>query len=347
MKKIIVSVISLIMAAVLLAGCGSKLKAFNYDMTEYVTLGKYKGLEIDKNSEEFKNALQTYFENDVAQNELYSQRKEGTVANGDIAGISYKGTKVSDGKVFTGSTDGTSNGYEDYELNIGSGQFIDNFEEQLIGANVGSEVEVNVTFPTNYGVEELNGQEAKFSVKINYINDLPEKNDDFAKKLKFDNLEAYDKDLQDRVIEDMILDKLFSAKDIVIKSYPDKEKANYDKLYEEFVASAKQQADTYNAQNSTSFTADDVLYQVYGLTSETLKQYYQNTLKQETIMYAIFKAENLSYSEQQYNKVIEDMAAAQGVTVEEVKSGMQDWAIEATVVAQIVTDFLIENASIK
>ena len=102
-------------------------------------------------------------------------KKEGNVAKGDIAVIDFKG--YIDGVAFEG---GEGN---DYSLEIGSGTFIDNFEEQLIGLAVGEKKEVNVSFPEAYGKEELNGKPAMFEVEIKSIKvkELPELDDEFAK----------------------------------------------------------------------------------------------------------------------------------------------------------------------
>jgi trigger factor len=102
-------------------------------------------------------------------------KKEGTVAKGDIAVIDFKG--YIDGTAFEGGEG------SDYSLEIGSGTFIDNFEDQLIGLSIGDKKEVNVSFPESYGKDELNGKPAMFEVEIKSIKvkELPELDDEFAK----------------------------------------------------------------------------------------------------------------------------------------------------------------------
>ena len=110
------------------------------------------------------------------KNARVETKEEGTVENGNIAVIDFKG--FVDGEAFQGGEG------HDYSLEIGSKTFIDNFEEQLVGAKVNDTVEVNVTFPENYGKEELNGKPAKFEVTIKEIKvkELPELDDEFAKE---------------------------------------------------------------------------------------------------------------------------------------------------------------------
>ncbi len=348
MKRIITLILSAVLAAAMLVGCGkANISLLKKDMSKYVVMGTYKGVEVDKNSETFKNSVKSYYENDIAQNSLYTKREDGVIAKGDIANISYKGTKVADGTVFTGQADSKSEGWEDYELTIGSGQFIEGFEDQLIGAAVGKETEIKVTFPKDYGVETLNGQEAKFAVKINYVNVIPENSDDIAKKLKFADKAAYVADLENRVARDIVLEQVLKDGNFAIKSYPEDYKAKYDTMYQELVNAATQQAQTYNSQYGYSLTADDVLYQVYGADSSWFQSYYQNSLKQDMIMHAIYKTENLSYTAEEYDAAVTEAATAQNITIEEFKKGDDLWLVEASVVYDKAVEFIMANAAIK
>ena len=149
----------------------------NAPVAPEVTLGQYKGLEVKKGQvkvtkKEIEAELKNY-QNQFAELVI---KEEGTVENGNIAVIDFKG--FVDGEAFQGGEG------HDYSLEIGSKTFIDNFEEQLVGAKVNDTVEVNVTFPENYGKEELNGKPAKFEVTIKEIKvkELPELDDEFAKE---------------------------------------------------------------------------------------------------------------------------------------------------------------------
>ena len=159
---------------------------YTAEVTVYpeVELGEYKGLSIEKKTyevteEEVSKKLKEMQE----KNARIEAKTEGTVENGNIAVIDFKG--YVDGEAFQGGEG------KDYSLEIGSKTFIDTFEEQLVGAKVNDTVEVNVTFPENYGKEELNGKPAKFEVTIKEIKvkELPELDDEFAKETsEFDNI---------------------------------------------------------------------------------------------------------------------------------------------------------------
>ncbi len=143
-----------------------------------IELGEYKGLDIKKAVYEVEDSeIEKQITEMQEKNARIEVKKEGNIAKGDIAIIDFKG--FVDGVAFDG---GEGN---DYSLEIGSGTFIDNFEEQLIGLAVGEKKEVNVSFPESYGKEELNGKPAMFEVEIKSIKvkELPELDDEFAKDI--------------------------------------------------------------------------------------------------------------------------------------------------------------------
>lgn len=160
-----------------------------------VQLGEYKGLEVTKpvyevKEEEIENELKSMQQ----KNARVETKEEGTVAKGDIAVIDFKG--FVDDKAFEGG-EGTN-----YELEIGSGSFIDTFEDQLIGLNKGDSKDVKVTFPQEYGREELNGKEATFKVTVNDIKvkELPALDDEFAKEVsEFDTVDELKADVRKKM----------------------------------------------------------------------------------------------------------------------------------------------------
>ncbi|MCH5138312.1 trigger factor [Clostridiaceae bacterium UIB06] len=160
-----------------------------------VQLGEYKGLEVTKpvyevKEEEIENELKSMQQ----KNARVETKEDGAVAKGDIAVIDFKG--FVDDKAFEGG-EGTN-----YELEIGSGSFIDTFEDQLIGLNKGDSKDVKVTFPEEYGREELNGKEATFKVTVNdiKIKELPALDDEFAKEVsEFDTVDELKADLRKKM----------------------------------------------------------------------------------------------------------------------------------------------------
>ena len=170
---------------------------YTAEITVYpeVKLGTYKGLEVTKPVYEVEEAeVEKQLKAMQEKNARIETKTEGTVENGDIAVIDFKG--FIDGEAFEGGEG------HDYSLEIGSGSFIDNFEDQLVGAAVGEKREVKVKFPSNYGKEELNEKDATFEVTVNEIKvkELPELDDEFAKDAsEFDTLAELKADIENKI----------------------------------------------------------------------------------------------------------------------------------------------------
>ncbi len=160
-----------------------------------VKLGKYKGVKIDKiehivTDEDINNDIEVTRN----RNARIITVEDRAVENGDIAVIDFEG--FTDGVAFPGGKG------DNYDLEIGSGSFIPGFEEQLVGAAIGAEVEVNVTFPEEYHAPELAGKPALFKVKVNEIKkkELPELDDDFASEVsEFETFEEYKNSVKERL----------------------------------------------------------------------------------------------------------------------------------------------------
>ncbi|MBQ7726501.1 MAG: FKBP-type peptidyl-prolyl cis-trans isomerase, partial [Clostridia bacterium] len=221
MKKSIMIFLSVVLTALLLVGCGktkskqpSKRILYNTDLSQYVKLGDYKNLTVDTASEEWKNAYDSELSADVEKNGFYVRKTEGKVADGDTVNIDYVGKK--DGVAFEG---GTAQGYD---LVIGSGSFIDGFESGLIGKEIGSTVDLNLTFPENYQSADLAGKAVVFTVTINYVTSTdPMKPEEYFKELGFDSVKDYDQEVKDRATK-ALLTKL-AADNAEIKDYPEED----------------------------------------------------------------------------------------------------------------------------
>ena len=206
MKKLVLVLMAGVMGAALLAGCGSSKKdetaaeattesvqeqitvdysaglnedgtLANVNAADYVTVCQYMNLEVPKDQvavtkDEIQQQIDSLLSSHMTENEITDREIE----DGDTVNIDYEGTI--DGTAFDG---GTAQGQR---LTIGSGTFIDNFEEQLVGKKPGEEVDVTVTFPKDYAQTDLAGKEAVFKVKINSIIETvtPELTDEFVKE---------------------------------------------------------------------------------------------------------------------------------------------------------------------
>ena len=168
--------------------------AFEYDLTDYVKLCDYKGLEYTAaDTSVTEEEVQSYIDYILDASASNEQIKDRAAADGDTVNINFKGTI--DGKEFSGGS------AEDYELTLGSGSFIDDFETQLIGHHPGEQVTVNVTFPDPYESNpDYAGKEASFAVTINGIYELPVFDDAFVKANLSENaqtVEEYKQYLKD------------------------------------------------------------------------------------------------------------------------------------------------------
>ena len=158
---------------------------------------RYKGVEVEKCDTEVTDAdVEEELKKVQDKNSRVVTVEDRAVKNGDMTTIDFEG--FVDGVAFEGGKG------ENYPLTIGSHSFIDNFEEQIIGMNIGDEKEINVTFPEEYHAEELKGKPAMFKVKVNEIKEkvLPELDDDFAQDVSdFDTLAEYKDDLKKTIAE--------------------------------------------------------------------------------------------------------------------------------------------------
>lgn len=334
MKKIITLVLSLALILTFVAGCAKDKRAlYNVDLKDYIEVDEYKGVEVDTNSDKYKEHYDSLAKSDVDGKELYNEVKEGTVQDGDIANIDYVGKK--DGVAFEG---GTANGYD---LEIGSNSFIDGFEDGLIGVEIGTTVDLDLKFPENYGKEELNGAAVVFTVKVNSVKRTMEAKDAY-KKLGFKTLKAYEMDLKKRAIVSVIVDELIEKSKVI--KYSEKD---VDFLYN----TEKSQMENYY-KNYYGMDFATVISQ-YGMTEA---QYKENALKNsiepqskmQMVIYYIFDKEGMTFTADEtnakINKIVEEN---EGATVERVKEVYGNHYFEYEVVREKVSEFLYKNAKIK
>lgn len=338
MKRLTAVLLSALCVLTVFAGCGNKSGNtarinYNYDMSEYITLGDYKSIKIDKESDTYKNYYDSQFESEISSASLYDKKTEGVIANGDMAVIEYVGRI--DGEEFEGGST-----TEETLLTVGAGGYIDGFEDALIGKEIGKETVINVTFPDEYSLnQDLAGKPAEFTVSINYVNVLPELTDELAVKLGYENKDKYIEHLNEAATENYVYTTLLSLENMAIKSYPETEKARYDEMYNECVAQAEKVAAENNTDVNTAF------YQLFGTTPEYVEYYYNQYLSIDMVMYAVYDAENLSYTEEEYNAKLEELASSEGITVDEFKNLYPAWRCEAIIVQQVVIEHLAKLAT--
>lgn len=320
-----------------LAGCGKKDRIlYTEKLSKYVDLGDYEGIKIDTKSDDFKKAYEQTVASDVENNSLYQQKTEGTVAEGDTANIDYVGKK--DGVAFDGGTD------EGYDLVIGSNSFIEGFEEGLIGVEIGSTVDLNLTFPENYGNEELNGADVVFTVTVNYVTTTdPLTPAEFYQTLGFSSEKEYVKDAEERTTENMLLAELKEKSKI--KEYPEKEV--------EYLYTETKNMYVTNYLEPYGYDFETYLSQ-YGTTEEDFKKDLVDSnikpmMDEQMLLYAVLDDAGLSVNNNDVNAKAEEIAKeiGEGVTAEKVKEYYGNYYLEALVVSDKALDYMYKNAKIK
>ena len=287
-----------------------------------VTLGKYMGVTVTKidctvSDEEVAEAL----EKERNNNSRTISVTDRPVQEGDTAVIDYKG--FVDGVAFEGGKG------ENHSLEIGSHSFIDTFEDQLVGKNVGDEVEVNVTFPEQYHAADLAGKPAMFKVKINEIKvkELPELDDEFAQDVsEFDTLAEYKEDLKKRLEEQKENEAKRTKEDEAIQKIIDKSKmelpdAMVDTQCENMIEEFAQRI----AQSGLSM---EQYMQFSGLTLDALKEQVRpeavSRIQSSLVLEAIAKAENIEVTDEDIDAEIEKMASMYGMEADKLKGYMGD-----------------------
>ena len=336
MKRIISIVLIVFVICGLLVGCsGGKYDRVNYKsgLTDYVKLSDYKSIVVDRNVDDYKKVEEDLIASDLS---YYPQKlEEGEVADGDTANIDYAGKL--NGVAFTGGTS------KEFDLTIGSGQFIDGFEDQLIGVKVGETVDINVTFPTDYSdttdletgskTMKLAGQEVVFTVTVNYINrEYTEVNDDFAKAAGFDNAEAYNTDLKKRAAENYVLSNIISNS--TVTSVPDDDDGNSYSFFKSYYTS-------YAQQNGGTF---EQFLQGNGITEDGFKL---EVLKNEMIFYACLDDLGVEIPENAIKDMKAKMVEKTGATEEEITSYYTENYIEYFAVQELLAEEIMKVVQVK
>ncbi len=308
-----------------------------------VTLGEYKGIEVESKEagvtdEEIEEEINKVREN----NSRMITIEDRAVEDGDTVTIDFDG--YVDGEQFEGGM------AEDYSLVIGSHTFIDNFEEQLIGKNIGDDVEVNVTFPDQYQAEELRNKEALFKVKINAIKmkELPDADDEFAQEVSdFDTLDEYKEDLRKKLLENKEAALKREKEEEVVGAII--ENAQMD-IPDPMVNAQTQQMTQEFAQRLQSQGLSLEQYmQFTGMTPqkmlEELKPQALKRIQSRLVLEAVVAAENIEASEEDFDKEIENMAEMYNMEADKLRDLVgedEKEQIRMDIAVQKAVDFVVE-----
>jgi trigger factor len=303
---VVVAIVAVI-AIILVFVNNKQSKEYNYDLSKYVKVGNYKGLEYASQKasvtdEEVDAEIQRRLQK-AAKTE---NSKTGKVENGDTINISFVG-KI-DGKEFEGGSS------ESTDITVGTTQMIDGFVEGLIGKNVGESVTLNLKFPDDYGKTDLQGKAVEFKVTINSKKKIsvPKLNTEFVKKnSKYKTVKEYKEGVKKELlnqkqksIDSTVKQELWSR--IINKSkakkYPEKElneaMSQANKLEESYKAQAQNYGMEWETYLKTVMRTDKKGF-------EKLKQEYaKNIVFNRMVMYSIARSENISLSNREYKKEI-------------------------------------------
>ena len=309
-----------------------------------VELGKYQGREIGKQKA-------TVSDKDVEEslNELRKQNativpKDGQAENGDTVVIDFEGSV--DGVPFEGGK------AENHELELGSHSFIEGFEDQLVGSSAGIEVDVKVTFPKNYGPDEIAGKDAVFHVKVNEVKQkvLPELNEEFIKDLNIADVKTVDelkanrkealqkqkenaakREYLDKLIEEIRKESKFDIADEIIEEEIEGRKRDLQNRLQQSGIDLEQ-------YKTLTRTTDEALH-------EQLKGEAQKGLESFLVMDNVRAKENITISDEEFEFELAKMAEQYNMTIDQIKNalGQQLGQFRNNILMSRIEDFLYNN----
>ena len=313
-----------------------------------IKLGKYKGVKVDKadvtvTDEEVDAEINKERENNARNIEVTDR----AVKDGDMTVLDFEG--FVDGVAFDGGKG------ENYPLTIGSGAFIPGFEAQLVGAEIGKEVDVNVTFPEDYQAEELKGKAATFQCTVKEIKEqeLPELDDEFASEVsEFETLAEYKADVKTKLTEKKEKEAKDAKEAAVIEAIVNDSEMEIPEAM--LKTQQKQMVDEFAQRIQMQGLSIDQYFQFTGTTYdkmiEQVKPQAEKRIKSRLVLEAVVKAENIAASDEDYEEELKTMAEAYQMEVDKVKELLPEKSvaqIKEDIAVRKAAEFVVENAKEK
>ena len=310
-----------------------------------VTLGQYKGIEVDK------------FSNRVTAKEIDAKLAEEQQKNARTITVEGRPVQENDEVIldFEGFVDGVAfagGKGENYPLTIGSGSFIPGFEEQLVGAEVEKEVEVNVTFPAEYHAEELKGKEAVFKCTVHEIKakELPELDDEFAAEIsEFETLEELRADIKAKIKEEKVTNGKNAQEEQALEAIVANAEMDIPEAMIE--TETRQMVESFAQRIQSQGISMEQYMQFTGMTFEKMiedmRPQAESRIKTRLVLEAIVKAENIEVAEEKFEEELAKMAAAYQMDIEQIKEFMgenEKAQMKSDMAAQEAVAFVLENA---
>lgn len=282
-----------------------------------VELGEYKGIQVEKAPIEVKDEeIEAQIAKEREANSRTVTVDDRAVAQGDIVTLDFEG--FVDGVAFEGGKG------ENYDLTIGSNTFIPGFEDQLVGAEIGKELDVNVTFPEKYGAKELAGKAAVFKCKVNGIKvkELPAVDDEFAQEVsEFDTLDEYKADIKAKLLKEKEDEAARAKEDAVIGKIIEGAKMEIPDAMVEY--QTRQMLDEFAQRIQSQGISLDQYFQFTGLTEEKymeeMKPRALQNIQSRLVLEAVAQAENLVAEEADIEEEIKKMADMYKMEADKIK----------------------------
>ena len=312
------------------------------DVSKYVTIGEYKGLELTRTSQPVTDDdVQAEINYNLEDNG--SEVKDGTVENGDTVTINFTGTI--DGKEFDGGS------AEDYELVVGDGEMIDGFEDGIVGMKSGETKELDLTFPDDYYEESVAGKAVVFKVTLQKFTRPAELTDEWvAENTEYKTVDEYraavKTQLEDTAVQTADYELYSDAWNEVqaaseIKDYPkedvDAAKKSYQELNEEYVKEAGMEMSDF--LESQGMTKEDY--------ESECQQYAESKVEQNLIVQGIMDAEGLSINDEETQKLKDDLIEEYGfASIDEMIETYGEQEVNESLALLRVERFIVENATV-
>ena len=310
-----------------------------------VTLGEYKGLEIEKVSTRVtQKEVDAKIQEEAEKNARTITVTDRPVLDGDEVILDFEG--FVDGVAFEGGKG------ENYPLTIGSGSFIPGFEEQLVGAEAEKEMEVKVTFPEDYHAEDLKGKEAVFKCTVHEIKakELPEIDDEFAAEVsEFDTLEEYKADIKAKIKDQKASEGKRKQEDQAVDAAV--KNAQYEIPQPMIETQVMQMADDFAQRIQSQGISLEQYFQFTGMTADKMMDELRpqaiKRIETRLVLEAIAKAENIEISDEKLDEELAKMAESYKMEVDKLKEFMgenEKKQMKEDMAVQEAVTFLVENA---
>ena len=313
---------------------------FTTDVYPEVTLGQYKGLEVEKAPVEVSDAQVEAELNRMAQNVASTEVVEKAAEMGDTANIDFEG--FDNGVAFDGGKG------ENFDLKLGSGQFVPGFEEQIVGMTAGEEKDIDITFPENYHAE-LAGKAVVFHVKLNKVSvtNVPALDDEFAKDVsEFESLEELKADIRAKALESAEKNAQATFENACVEKAA--EKCTVEMPAALIEAELDNQMERFAYQLQMSGYSMDAYAKMMGGDVNTMRNAFrpaaEKQAKTNVTLTAIIEAEGIAATEEELNEEFEALAKQYELEVEKIKTMVPAEELKASIENRKAVKVITESA---